>query len=301
MRILITGSRGFIGQALVGELARKGHEVLRLSTGPLDPADSRLFHWDPAAGRMDDASLDKVDAVIHLAGESIAGARWSDAQKKKILDSRVQGSRLLLDRIAVLPVKPKAFLAASAIGFYGDCGSEALDEGSAPGSDYLAQVVQAWEAETVRAAGLGLRLAQLRFGVVLGQEGGALAKMLTPFKLGLGGVIGSGKQVMSWITIKDLVKAILFVLEKEGASGVYNLTAPQPLSNTEFTKSLGRALHRPVLFPVPAFAARLAFGEMADALLLGGQNVQPKRLIEAGFNWDAPRLDEGFAQIFGRG
>ena len=297
MKILLTGASGFIGRHLTAALSRQRHEVLRLTHGPVDAADPRLFSWDIAKGALDERCLQGVDAVIHLAGESIAGARWSEAQKQKIRDSRVLGTRLLLEKIAAQPTKPMAFLAASAIGFYGDRGAEELDESSSPGNDFLAGVVRDWEAETAKAAELGMRLVQMRFGVVLGKEGGALGKMLLPFKLGLGGKVGSGEQFMSWISVNDLVRAVLFLLEHQECHGVYNLTAPNPATNAQFTQSLGRALSRPTLFPMPAFAARLAFGEMADALLLGGQKVAPARLKAAGFQWEAPYLGEGLNKL----
>ena len=205
---------------------------------------------------------------------------------------------MLLEKIAAQPIRPKAFLAASAIGFYGDRGAEELDESSAGGNDFLAGVVRDWEAETAKAADLGMRLVQMRFGVVLGTDGGALAKMLMPFKLGLGGKIGSGEQVMSWISVQDLVRAVVFLLEKPECSGVYNLTAPNAATNAQFTASLGRALARPTFFPMPGFAARLAFGEMADALLLGGQKVAPARLKAAGFQWESPFVGEGLNKLF---
>jgi uncharacterized protein len=297
MKVLITGANGFIGSHLTLALARQRHEVVRLTRGAPDPNDPRQFHWDPEKNEIDERCLEGVDAVIHLAGESIAAGRWNEEQKRRILESRVLGSRLLIDAISRRGDKPKAFVAASAIGYYGDRGAEELDEASQPGHDYLAQVVQAWEAETRRAAELGLRLLQLRFGVVLGREGGALAKMLLPFQLGLGGRIGSGQQFMSWITVQDLVRAVLFLLEQSTASGAYNVTAPNPVTNAQFTQSLGRALSRPTVFPMPAFAARLAFGEMADALLLGGQKALPARLKAAGFQWEAPYIGEGLSKV----
>lgn len=297
MKILITGASGFIGGHLIAALSRQRHEVVRLTHGPADPADPRLFSWDINAGTLDERALQGVDAVIHLAGESIAGARWSEAQKQKIRDSRVLGTRLLLAKIAAQPTKPKAFLAASAIGFYGDRGNEELDESSSSGNDFLAGVVRDWEAETAKAAELGMRLVQMRFGVVLGTEGGALGKMLLPFKLGVGGKVGSGQQVMSWITVGDLVNAVVFLLEKQECSGVYNLTAPNPATNAQFTLSLARALSRSAFFPMPAFAARLVFGELADALLLGGQKVAPARLKAAGFRWESPFVGEGLNKL----
>jgi uncharacterized protein (TIGR01777 family) len=297
MRILITGANGFIGSHLTHALARQRHEVYRLSRSQPDPNDPRQFHWDPAAGLIDDKCLEGVDAVIHLAGEGIADRRWNEAVKQAIVQSRVRGTQVLLDAIGRRTEKPRAFIAAAAIGFYGDRGAEELDERSPAGTGFLAETCQAWEAATAQAAGLGLRLVQARIGVVLGKEGGALAKMLLPFKLGLGGRVGSGQQFMSWITVHDLVRAFLFFLEHPETSGVYNVTAPNPVNNAQFTLSLGRALSRPTLFPMPAFAARLAFGELADDLLIGGQKVMPARLKAAGFQWESPFIGEGLSKV----
>lgn len=299
MKILITGASGFIGRQLTAALARRRHEVVRLGRGRPDPADPRQFQWDPAAGGLDERALAGVEAVFHLAGEGIAAKRWTPAVKQRILDSRVQGSRLLIDAIARQDAKPRVFIAASAVGIYGDRGAEDLDEGSAPGSGFLAETCRAWEAETRRAADLGLRLVQARLGVVLGREGGALGKMLLPFRLGLGGRIASGRQFMSWITVDDLVRAFLFFLDEASCSGVYNLTAPNPVTNAQFTLSLGRALSRPAILPLPAFAARLALGEMADDLLIQGQKVLPTRLKAAGFKWDSPFIGEGLSKVLG--
>lgn len=297
MKILITGATGFIGRPLTAALARQRHEVVRLSRSQPDPADPRQFHWDPAAGLIDERCLEGVDTVIHLAGEGIADRRWTAAVKKAIVDSRVDGSRILIDAIGRREERPRAFIAASAIGIYGARGDEDLDEASQPGQGYLAETCQAWEAATARAGALGLRLVQMRIGVVLGKEGGALAKMLLPFKLGVGGKVASGAQVMSWITVDDLVRAILFFVENASTQGVYNVTAPNPVSNSQFTQSLGRALSRPTLFPVPAFAARLAFGELAEDLLINGQKVLPSRLKAAGFQWESPYIGEGLSKV----
>lgn len=297
MRILITGASGFIGTRLTAALARQRHEVFRLTHGRPDPGDPRQFHWNPAKGEIDEACLEGVEAVYHLAGASIAGARWNEAVKQRIVDSRTQGSRLLLDAIGRRADRPATFIAAGAVGIYGDRGAEDLGEGSAPGSDFLAETCRLWEGENARAAELGMRLVQTRIGVVLGREGGALAKMLLPFKLGAGGRLGNGRQFMSWITVDDLVRALLFLLERKDASGVFNLTAPNPVTNAQFTQSLGRALSRPSFLPMPAFAARLVFGEMADALLLHGQKVLPGRLKAAGFQWESPFIGEGLSKV----
>jgi uncharacterized protein (TIGR01777 family) len=297
MKVLITGASGFIGTHLTAALARQRYTVLSLSRRQPDPADPRQFRWDPAAGFMDENCLDGVDAVVHLAGEGIADHRWNDAVKKRIADSRVQSTRVLLDAIAKRAAKPATFVAASAIGIYGNRGDEELDESSSSGEGFLAETCRRWEAETARAAELGMRLVQARIGVVLSKSGGALGRMLLPFKLGLGGRLGSGRQFMSWITMQDLVRALLFFLENKESSGVYNVTAPHPVTNAQFTLSLGRVLKRPTLFPMPAFAARLLFGELADDLLLGGQKVLPVRLKEAGFQWESPFIGEGLSKV----
>jgi len=297
MRILVTGASGFIGGRIVQALAKQRHEVLRLSRAAADAADPRLIHWDPGQGVLDAGALEGLDAVIHLAGENLSGKRWSPAFKEQILASRVRGTQVLLEALAKVSAKPKVFLAAAAVGYYGDRGAEELNENSAGGSDFLAQVCQAWEAETAKASGLGCRVVQLRIGMVLGKEGGALAKMLLPFKLGVGGKVGSGKQYYSWISIDDLVQAFLFALEREDLQGVVNAVAPNPVTNAQFTSSLARAVSRPALFPMPAFAARLAFGEMADAILLGGQKVAPSRLKAAGFQWQHPFIGEALNKI----
>jgi uncharacterized protein (TIGR01777 family) len=297
LRILVSGASGFIGQRIVAALAKQRHEVLRLTRAAAVADDARLIHWDPAKGEIDARALEGLDAVIHLAGENLSAKRWSPAFKAQILDSRVQATQLLLQALAQASSKPKAFIAAAAIGYYGDRGAEELSEGSSGGSDFLAQVCQAWEAETIKAGALGCRVVQLRIGMVLGTQGGALAKMLRPFKMGVGGKIGSGAQFYSWISIDDLVKAFLFVLEDPACSGVYNAVSPHPVTNAQFTNSLARAVSRPAFLPMPAFAARLAFGEMADALLLSGQKVTPARLKTAGFKWEHPFIGEALNKI----
>lgn len=297
MKILITGASGYIGTHLTAALARQRHEVIRLGRSQPDPLDPRQFQWDPAAGTIDERCLEGVDAVIHLAGESIAAGRWNPAQKARILESRVLGSRVLLDAISRRSEKPRAFLAAGAVGYYGDRGAEVIDEGSAPGQGFLAQVCRDWEAENRRAEELGLRLVQMRFGQVLGREGGGLSKMLLPFSLGLGGRFGSGQQFMSWITAPDLCRAVLFLLEQPECRGVYNLTTPNPVTNAQFTLSLGRALSRPAVLPMPGFMAKLLLGEMAQELILSGQRVLPARLKAAGFTWESAFIGEGLSKV----
>lgn len=296
MRILMTGSSGLVGTAASALLSTAGHEVV-----PLVRREAREgeVSWDPRGGRLDPADLEGFDAVVHLAGESIS-KRWTDEQKKKIRESRVAGTTLLSEALAAATNGPKVMISASAIGFYGDRGAEVLDESSAHGSGFLAEVCQEWEAATARARDAGIRVVNLRTGVVLSPQGGALAKMLTPFKLGAGGKIGSGEQYMSWITLDDVAGIIAFALETESLSGPVNTVAPDPVTNARFTKTLGRVLGRPTLFPMPAFAARLAFGEMADELLLGSANVRPSALEDAGYGFRYPELEAGLRHVLGR-
>ncbi|HTB23377.1 MAG TPA: TIGR01777 family oxidoreductase [bacterium] len=297
MRILVTGASGFFGRQVVAALGRNRHEVLRLTRGSLDPADPRLLHWDPSKAQIDERAVQGLDAVIHLAGEGIADARWSDAYKQRLRDSRILGTRLLVDALAAQAAKPRVLLAASAVGYYGDRGSEELSESSRPGAGFLASLCVDWEAETARAAALGLRVVQMRLGVVLGLGGGVLKKTATPFKMGLGGKLGNGRQWMSWIAAPDAVRALLLFLERERCSGAYNLCSPNPVTNAQYTQSLRRAFNRPALMPVPAFVLRLAFGEMADSLLLASQKVLPLRLKGEGFTWGMPYVGEALNRL----
>ncbi|HEX7998469.1 MAG TPA: TIGR01777 family oxidoreductase [Pyrinomonadaceae bacterium] len=290
MKILVTGASGLVGTALLPALKAAGHEVYRLVRSAADRAANGI-NWNPSEGTIDAASLEGMEAAIHLAGENIAEGRWTDEKKRRIRESRVKGTRLLSETLAGLEQKPHTLLSASATGFYGDRGDELLTEQSASGKDFLAEVCREWELATQPAAQSGMRVVNLRFGVILSAEGGALKKMLTPFKLGVGGKIGSGRQYMSWIGIDDAVGAILFALETETLRGPVNVVSPQPVTNLEFTKTLGRVLSRPTIFSVPEFAARLAFGEVADALLLSSTRVVPLRLKEAGYQFKYPELE----------
>jgi uncharacterized protein (TIGR01777 family) len=255
------------------------------------------IHWDPSTNTLDAAALEGFDAVVHLAGESIAAGRWTAAQKKRILDSRVQGTRLLANTLAQLQRRPSVMVSASAVGFYGDCGDRILREDSPPGNDFLATVCREWEASTEAATKAGIRVVHLRSGVVLAKEGGALAKMLLPFKMGVGGRIGSGRQYMSWIDLEDEVGVILHCLSHESLRGPVNSVGPSPVTNAEFTKALGRALSRPTIFPLPAFMARVILGEMADALLLSSQRVEPTKIEAAGFRFQHTNLDQTLRRI----
>jgi uncharacterized protein (TIGR01777 family) len=300
MHVAITGSHGLVGSALLAALAAGGHRVSRLvrpkSEGAGDPAD---IPWDPASGVVDPRRLEGVDAVVHLAGESIASGRWSSARKAEIRRSRVLGTRRLCESLASLARPPRVLVSASAVGFYGDRGDERLDEVSPPGSGFLAEVCREWEAATEPAASAGVRVVQTRSGIVLSREGGALQPMLLAFKMGVGGKIGSGKQFMSWITIDDEVGAIEHILRTDSLIGPANAVAPTPVTNAEFTRTLAGALSRPALMPMPAFAARLAFGEMADALLLASQRVLPTRLLGSGYPFRYPELTGALQHVLG--
>jgi len=299
MIIAITGASGLVGKPLVASLEAEGHLVRQLVRREVQDADREVF-WDPVAGHLDPEELNGVDAVVHLAGENVAGGRWSARRKKAILDSRVQGTRLLCETLAKLDHKPSMLCSASAIGFYGDRGDALLEETAPAGEGFLADLCQQWEQETGPASDAGIRVVNLRIGVVMSPQGGALSKMLLPFKLGLGGVIGSGQQFVSWIELGDLISAIRFVIENDSLHGPVNATAPEPVTNHELTKTLGQVLHRPTIFPMPGFAARLAFGEMADEMLLCSSHVLPRSLTEAGFSFDHPNLESALRHLLNK-
>jgi uncharacterized protein len=285
MNILISGASGLVGGRLLPLLRASGHSVTRLVRREPRAADEKF--WDPASGKLDPAALTGINAVVNLSGDNIGKGRWNDEKKRRILDSRVQTAGLLADTIARADVKPDVFVSASAIGYYGNRGSEALSENSAAGDGYLVDVCRQWEAAALRS---GVRTVLLRFGMILAKEDGALAKMITPFKLGVGGNMGDGKQYWSWVTVDDAARMILFSLTHRELEGPVNAVAPQPVTNADFTRTLGRVLHRPTLFPMPAFAARVALGEMADALILSSARVVPTRLQSAGFEFLHPDL-----------
>ncbi|MCS6924294.1 MAG: TIGR01777 family oxidoreductase [Candidatus Binatia bacterium] len=298
MRIVVTGASGLIGSALVPFLTTGGHQVTRLVRSQPRPGAAEV-QWDPLAGRLEATALEGVDAVVHLAGENVAAGRWTAARKAAIRDSRVRGTQVLCDALARLSRPPRVVVSASAIGYYGDRGDELLREDSAPGAGFLAEVCRAWEAATQPAVQKGIRVVLLRFGVVLSPAGGALAKMLLPFKIGLGGVVGSGKQYMSWIGIDDAVGAIHHVLHTEALQGPVNVVAPHPVTNAEFTATLARVLRRPALVPLPAVAARLVFGEMADALLLASARVEPTRLLATAYSFRHATLEDALRHVLG--
>lgn len=294
MRILISGASGFIGSAVSARLRGDGHAVVALVRRA---GSSDAITWDPAGGSIDQPALEGFDAVIHLAGESIAGGRWTAARKARIRDSRIAGTRTLVQALLRCQRKPAVLLSASAIGFYGDRGDEILDEGSAMGEGFLAEVCRDWEAETRDAMYADIRVAHLRTGIVLGKDGGALPKMLLPIRLGVGGRLGNGRQFMSFIAVGDLTRAVVHALTHDELRGPVNLVGPAPVDNAEFTRTLGRVLRRPTLIPMPAFALRLGLGELADALLLGSQRVLPARLTASGFRFDHPTAETALRAV----
>lgn len=289
-RILVSGVSGPIGSALLPSLKASGARISRLTRegAKHSTADEQQIPWNPAEPIAPDA-VSGFDAVIHLAGESIVG-RWTAAKKKEIRDSRVNGTRHLAQALARAKDKPRVFMCSSAIGYYGDRGDEVLNEQSAPGTGFLAEVCVEWEAAANAAAQAGIRTVLMRTGVVLSPKGGALGKMLTPFKLGVGGRIGNGRQWMSWIDVQDLVGAIHHMLKIDALRGPVNMVAPQPVTNAEFTRTLASVLSRPAIFPVPEFVVKLAFGEMGETALLGSQRVEPAQLVASGYTFRYPNL-----------
>jgi uncharacterized protein (TIGR01777 family) len=298
MNILVTGASGLIGTALVSSLASSSHEVTRLVRGQ-PTSGGKTARWDPMAGTIETGAIEGVDAVVHLAGENIA-ARWTSAKKAKIRDSRVKGTQLLCETLTRLSSPPKTLVSASAIGYYGDRGDAILTEDSAPGRGFLSEVCRAWEAATEPAQQHGIRVVQLRLGVVLSANGGALAKILPPFRLGLGGVLGSGQHYMSWIALDDAVGAIQHAIVTDALQGPTNAAAPRGVTNQEFTKTLGKVLGRPTAIPLPAFAARLMFGEMADEVLLASARIQPTKLVASGYQFRYPELEGALRHVLSR-
>lgn len=294
MKVLITGSSGLIGSALIESLAANGHEVIRLLRKKF--AKDSPF-WDPENGVVKLDDVGDIVAVVHLAGDNIAEGRWNDRKKGRILNSRVRGTKLLSEFFSASNHRPRVIVSASAVGFYGDRGEELVDETSGPGNGFLADVCKQWEGATSSAVDAGIRVVNVRFGVVLSAAGGALKKMLLPFRMGLGGVIGTGEQYMSWVSIDDVVGMIQYVIENDSMRGPVNLVAPNSVSNREFTKTLGRVLRRPAIFPMPAFAARIAFGEMADELLLSSTRVLPRKLTDSGYKFRHPELGDALEHL----
>ena len=293
MKILVAGGSGFIGQPLVGRLLARGEDVAVLTRDPAKVRAGRPVPWSAAAGEIVAA-----DVVINLVGENV-GARWTAERKRRILDSRIEATRTLADAIRTGRGKSKTLINTSAVGYYGPRGDELLDENSAPGAGFLAEVVRRWEEEAHRADDAA-RVTIFRFGVVLSADGGALKRMLLPFRLGAGGPIGSGQQWMSWVDREDVLRAIEWAVDQLKVRGVYNITSPVPVTNRDFARALGRALHRPALMPTPAFALRAVFGEMADEMLLNGQRVVPSRAKAEGFTFTYPTIDSSLAHSFDR-
>jgi uncharacterized protein len=303
MKILVTGSTGLVGTALVSALARDGNTVCRLvrpqSKSTASSKDGFDVAWNPATGELGGAGVG-ADAVVNLAGASIAEGRWTKERKELLRTSRIDTTRTLVNALAKMSARPRVLVSASAIGYYGDRGDELLTEESKAGADFLAGLAQEWEAEARKAEALGIRVVIARFGIILAKQGGALPKMLLPFKFGAGGKLGSGKQWMSWVTLADTLGILKFALENSSVRGVVNVVVPQPLQNAEFTKVLAKALHRPALFPAPAFALRLALGEMADALLLSSQRVVPQRLQQLGFRFQHADLASALGAVLAK-
>jgi uncharacterized protein (TIGR01777 family) len=294
MRILISGSSGLIGSAFIRAASAAKHTPVPLVRRR---GIASSVYWDPENGTIDSAALEGIDAAVHLAGENIASRRWTAAQKERILNSRVKGTELLCSALGRMNPPPRVMISASAIGYYGDCGDRRLTESSPAGSDFLADVCREWERATAAASAAGIRVVLLRTGIVLAKEGGALPKMVTPFKLGVGGRIGTGKQYMSWIDLEDEVQVIFHCIQNESIQGPVNSAAPSAVTNAEFTKTLGRGLSRPSVFPLPAFVARAVLGEMADALLLSSQRVEPAKLLASGYAFRHTNLEETLRKI----
>jgi uncharacterized protein (TIGR01777 family) len=288
MKILVTGSTGLVGRALVSALAKEGHSVCRLvrpETNANDDAGGFNVAWNPATGELGGAAVGP-DAVVNLAGASIGDGRWTAKRKEELRASRVETTRALIEAIGRMNAKPSVFISASAIGYYGNCGDEELSEDSLAGNDFLAEITKAWEAEALKAEVWRTRVVLARFGIILAKQGGALQKMLTPFRLGLGGRLGSGKQWMSWIALEDVIEIVKMAISNSALFGAVNVVAPHPVTNQEFTRTLASALHRPAFFPAPPFALRLALGrEMADALLMASQRVIPRKLITLNYEF----------------
>lgn len=299
MKVLISGATGLVGKALAPVLTAKGMEVFKLVRSA--PSTASEIRWDSEKGfsEQDRERLEGFDAVVHLAGDNVASENWSDDKKRRIRESRTVGTKVLIDALKKCKQPPKVFVSASATGFYGSRAAEELTEDSDAGEGFLPEVCRDWEAEIRKASDFGARVVMLRIGIVLSKEGGALDKMLTPFKFGVGGVVGSGEQYMSWISLSDLVRAVVFALENDAVRGPVNATAPNPVTNEEFTKALGEALNRPTLIPVPEFAIKLLYGEMGEALVLGGNRVLPRRLEAAGFSFEDTDIRKTLRRVLG--
>jgi uncharacterized protein (TIGR01777 family) len=297
MKIAVSGASGLVGGALVPALRSGGHEVLRLVRREARGPDE--VRWNPATKTIEAARLEGLDAVVHLSGENIADGRWTDAKKARLRSSRVGSTRFLSETLAGLARKPSVLVSASALGYYGDRGDAWLDETAPAATDFFGELCVEWEAAAARAAHAGIRVVHPRTGIVLSRAGGALAKMLLPFKLGVGGKVGSGRQYFSWIALDDVVGVILHLLARRDLVGPVNASAPEPVTNAELTKTLGRVLGRPTVMPVPAFALRVAFGEVADALL-ASTRLRPERLLATGYRFRFPELEAALRHVLAR-
>lgn len=300
MNIVISGASGLIGTELVESLKKDGHHVLSLTRSKSSSPDK--IYWNIETGEIESDKLENIDALVHLAGENISGenpiqGRWTQERKEKILNSRVKGTTLLSDTISRLKNPPKVFVSASAIGYYGDRAEEKLDEKSNKGSGFLSDVCKAWETSADSARNKGIRVVHTRFGVVLSNKGGALKSMLLPYKMGVGGTIGNGKQYMSWIDISDVAGAIKHVINKSDIQGVVNVVAPKPITNSEYTKALGHVIHRPTIFPIPSIGINILFGEMGNELLLGSQKVYPEVLSNTGYKFMYPDITSSLEHV----
>jgi uncharacterized protein len=294
--VAIAGASGFLGTAFARHLTREGHEVRRIGRASSRGVD---FQWDLDAGRLDPAALDGAEVVVNLAGENVA-QRWTQAHKRAILTSRLRSTEVLAKTMAAVRTPPRVFLSTSAIGIYGSRGSQALDESSAPGRGFLADVVQQWESAATPARDAGVRLVHPRLGLVMHPDGGVLSKLLPLFNVGGGGKIGKGDQWMSWIGMHDLLRALVFLMNTDVITGPVNVTAPNPATNAQFSHTLGEVLHRPALATVPEFAVKLMFGEMGEETLLSGQRVLPRRLLDSQFQFDYPELAAALRHELGK-
>jgi uncharacterized protein (TIGR01777 family) len=302
--VAIAGATGLIGSALAAACARDGIKVMALVRDTARAAESlpaaTLHAWDATKGSPPEAAFEGVDVVVNLIGESVAGGRWNEARRKRIRDSRVVGTRALVDALRGLSQRPRLLISASGVGVYGDRGDQILTESSEAGRGFLPELARDWEAEANRATELGMRVVLLRSGVVLAKHGGILRKLLTPFRLGIGGRVGSGTQWLPWIHLEDQLGLIRHVMVHEGVSGPLNAVAPEPVTNAEFSRALGEALHRPVMMVAPAFALRLALGPMADEVLLASQRAMPVRTLESGYNFRYPLLRAALDEVLAR-
>lgn len=300
MKVILSGSRGLIGSALAARLSEDGHDIRQLVRRPVSTtADDSAIHWLPTQNSIDRSRLDKTDVVIHLAGENLAG-NWTETKKQEIRDSRVLGTKTLCEALASIPHPPKVIISASAVGYYGNRGDEELTESSKPGEGFLSQVCQEWEAATAAAEQRGIRVVHVRFGVVVGPGGGAVAQMMPVFNAGFGGKVGSGKQWMGWISLADVIRAITFCVRTPALRGPVNLVAPAPITNKQFTQSLAKALGKPSFMSLPAFVAKRILGEMAVETVLASAKVLPAKLTEAKFTWRHENIDDAMKVAVGR-